>query len=92
MGFGPWQTVLMEEKSRMRVVSVFGNEIWLGGESLRLYHSEDNGATWQIIQLPAKGSGVHAITHIHFLNAQSGTVEADDGTQWSTVDGGKTWK
>jgi photosystem II stability/assembly factor-like uncharacterized protein len=92
VGYGPWQTVLTDEKARMRVVSVYGDEVWLGGESLRLYHSEDNGVTWHMVQLPAKGSGDHVITHIRFQNAQMATVEADDGTQWTTVDGGKTWR
>ena len=92
MGYGPWQTVLTEEKARMRVVAVSGDEVWLGGESLRLYHSDDNGATWHIVQLPAKGSGEHVVAHIHFQSAQMGTVESDDGTQWSTVDGGTTWR
>jgi photosystem II stability/assembly factor-like uncharacterized protein len=92
LGYGPWQTVLTEEKARMRVVSIFGGEVWLGGESLRLYHSNDNGATWHMVQLPTKGNGEPVITHIHFLSAQMGNVESDDGTQWSTVDGGKTWK
>ena len=92
MGYGPWQPVLTEEKARMRVISVSGDEVWLGGESLRLYHSDDSGATWHSVSLPAKGTGDHVITHIHFQSGELGSVEAVDGTEWATVDGGKTWK
>lgn len=76
----------------MRIVSVFGSNVWLGGESPRLYQSKDDGTTWHLVQLPNKGIGAHAITHIRFQSEQVGTAEADDGTQWSTVNGGQTWK
>lgn len=92
MGYGPWQPVLTEEKARMRVISVSGDEVWLGGESLRLYHSDDSGATWHMVSLPAKGNGDRVITHIHFQSGESGVVQTGDGTEWDTVDGGKTWK
>jgi photosystem II stability/assembly factor-like uncharacterized protein len=76
----------------MRVISVFGSNVWLGGESPRLYHSKDEGTTWHPVQLPNKGVGAHAVTHIRFQGEQVGTADAADGTQWSTVDGGLTWK
>jgi hypothetical protein len=92
LGNGPWTPVKPDDTARIRVVSVFGNEVWLGGEDLRLYHSQDDGTTWHLVPLLTKSSGEHAITHIRFQSEQAGTVEADDGTQWSTVDGGRTWK
>jgi len=92
LGSGMWQPVMPDERARVRVISVFGSNVWLGGESPRLYHSKDDGTTWQLVQLPNKGIGAHAITHIRFQSEQAGTAEADDGTQWSTVDGGQTWK
>jgi photosystem II stability/assembly factor-like uncharacterized protein len=91
-GSGVWQPVVPDERARMRVISVFGSDVWLGGESLRLYHSKDDGATWHLIQLPEKSAGADAVTHIRFQSEQLGTAEADDGTQWSTADGGQTWK
>ena len=92
VGNGAWQPVLPDEKAKMRVLSVYGGEVWIGGDDLRLYRSQDDGATWQLIQLPKKDSGAHAVTHIRFQSGQAGTVEADNGTQWTTVDGGQTWK
>ena len=90
-GSGQWQVVLSEEKSKMRVVSVSGDKVWVGGESLRLYSSNDNGATWRSVALPEK-AGVRIITHIRFTSEHVGTVEAEDGIQWTTADGGLTWK
>ena len=88
---GGWQTVLENEKLKMRVVTVVGNEVWIGGEALHLFHSSDNGTTWNVVSLPGKTSGEHAITHVLFQSPQVGTVDADDGTSWSTLDSGKTW-
>jgi hypothetical protein len=92
IGDSAWQPVLLNEKSKMRVVAVFSNDVWVGGEDLRLYHSSDNGTTWSLISLPGKTGGEQAIAHIVFQSPQAGTVEAGDGTSWTTIDGGKTWK
>jgi photosystem II stability/assembly factor-like uncharacterized protein len=91
-GDGAWQAVLPQEQSKMRVVSVFNGEVWIGGDHSRLYHSTDNGATWNLVVLPDKDGREHSIAHIHFLTAQSGTVESDDGTVWTTSNGGSAWK
>lgn len=88
---GAWQPVLPHEQSKMRIVAVFGSEVWIGGENTRLYHSTDNGATWKLVALPSKDDHTHTITHIHFQTAQSGTVEAEDGIIWTTLNGGATW-
>jgi len=87
---GAWQVVLPDEK--MRVVAVFGNEVWIGGENQRLYHSPDNGTTWNSVTLPTKNGVERAIMHIRFQTPQTGTVETEDGNSWTTIDGGKTWK
>jgi hypothetical protein len=91
-GEGVWQPVLPREQAKMRVVSVFDGEVWVGGDHSRLYHSTDNGATWSLIALPDKDGREHSIAHIHFEASQSGTVEAEDGTAWTTLNGGSTWK
>jgi Putative zinc-finger len=92
IGNGPWQPVSLNDRTKMRVVAVIGAEVWVGGENMRLYLSRDSGATWTSIVLPEKDGPSHAITQIRFANSQSGTVEAEDGTIWTTTDGGSTWK
>ncbi|HLJ79018.1 MAG TPA: YCF48-related protein, partial [Acidobacteriaceae bacterium] len=86
---GPWQTVLATPK--MRVISVAGSDVWAGGDDLRLLHSADNGNTWTPVTLPAKTAPTHAIVHIRAQSPTSLTVEADDGTVWTTSDGGAIW-
>lgn len=90
-GDGSWAAVLTFEPSRMRVVSVFGGEVWIGGDHSRLYRSTDNGTTWTLVPLPDKNGREHSIAHIRFQTRQSGTVESADGVTWTTVDGGDTW-
>ncbi len=91
-GAGAWQPVLPNESSRMRVVSVFDAEVWVGGENSRLYHSADNGSTWNLVTLPVKNGLEHGIVHIRFQTQASGVVEASDGTAWTTTDGGVSWQ
>jgi len=76
----------------MRVVTVYGRTVWAGGDSPRLYRSNDNGATWSSVALPNKGTAPHAIAHILFTTPDAGTAEAEDGTQWTTTDGGASWR
>ncbi|MGD0629737.1 MAG: zf-HC2 domain-containing protein [Terracidiphilus sp.] len=91
LGNGAWEAVLPSEKARMRVVSVFNGDVWIGGEDTRLYHSADNGSTWSLVVLPRKDGSEHSIAHIRFQTAQAGTVEAADGITWTTTDGGVSW-
>lgn len=90
IGEGPWQTVLAIP--HMRVISVSGSDIWVGGDDLRLFHSADNGNSWLSVALPGKTTRTHAIAHIRTQSAASLTVEADDGTVWATTDAGITWQ
>ena len=90
-GDGVWQPVLPNEIAKMRVVSVFDADVWVGGENARLYHSSDNGNSWSAVLLPMKNGTDHVIDHIRFRTPQAGTVEASDGTSWNTRDSGASW-
>jgi len=91
-GDGPWQVVLPGQAARMQVVSVFGAEVWLGGEKSQVFRSFDNGRTWHIVTLPEKNGSDHTITHIRFDSAQKITVEAADRTAWTSEDGAASWQ
>jgi hypothetical protein len=91
LGDGVWQPVLPNERAMMRVVSVSDRDVWVGGENTRLYHSSDNGNTWNIVRLPMKNGSEHVLVHIRFQTLQAGAVEASDGTSWTTTDGGASW-
>ncbi len=86
-----WEPELTGETAKMHVVSTNGNVVWTGGENDRLYRSNDEGATWQLVTLPQKNGAGHVLMHIRFTSALAGTIEAADGTTWSTSDGGATW-
>jgi photosystem II stability/assembly factor-like uncharacterized protein len=87
-----WQSVPVDQQVRFRVLSVSGQEIWAGGDHLRLFHSIDNGVTWIQIQLPPGADRSHAIAHIRFEPGQRVVIEADDGATWTTTDSGQTWQ
>ena len=89
---GIWTPAAIAAEVRFRVLSILGADVWAGGDRLRLFHSADNGLTWAEVQLPANGDRTHAIAHIRLDSAQALHVESDDGTVWTTADGGATWK
>ncbi len=91
IGSRGWEKLFPDENGKMRVVSVYAGDVWVGGESTRLYHSADNGYNWALVTLPTKGNRDHAIIHITFKTQLTGTVEAEDGTSWTTTDGGASW-
>jgi hypothetical protein len=90
-GDGAWQAVAIGDHTTLHVVATVGGTVWAGGESDVLYRSQDEGATWQTVQLPPKNGAGHVLTHIRFNDTTTGTIEASDGTTWSTTDGGATW-
>lgn len=90
LGDGAWRAVLPGE--RFRVLSVSGAEVWAGGDQLKLFRSSDRGDTWAPVALPEKSGRSHSIAHIRIESPQSVTVEATDGTTWTTTDGGKSWQ
>lgn len=89
---GGWERVLAGETAKMRVVSLVGGAVWIGGENSRLYRSGDNGETWTEVALPEKNGANHAIVHVVFQGSEEGTISAEDGTVWRTEDGGRTWE
>jgi photosystem II stability/assembly factor-like uncharacterized protein len=91
-GDGPWEPVLPNQSARMRVVSIFSGEVWVGGENASVMRSFDSGATWRVVSLPEKDGRQHTIAHIRFESAEAITIEAADGTMWVSSDGGASWK
>jgi hypothetical protein len=91
-GNGPWEPVLPNQSARMRVVSIFLGEVWMGGENSTVMRTFDNGTTWRVVSLPEKDGRQHAIAHIRFESAEAITIEAADRTTWVSADGGASWK
>ena len=89
---GIWQPVPIAQPIHFRVLSISGEDIWAGGDRLRLFHSTDNGVTWIEVHLPVTADRTHAIAHIRVDSPQKLTVESDNGDAWTTTDNGATWQ
>jgi photosystem II stability/assembly factor-like uncharacterized protein len=91
-GDGAWQPVLPNGSAKMHTLAVSEGEVWVGGENAQVFRSLDNGTSWRVVALPDKDGTNHTIAHIRFNSAQEITIEASDGTAWTTTDGGASWK
>jgi photosystem II stability/assembly factor-like uncharacterized protein len=89
---GAWQPVPPGQNEKMHVVAVYGGEVWVGGENSQVFRSYDNGATWRNVPLPDPEGRTRTIVHIRFDSAQDIAIESGDGTSWTTLDGGESWK
>jgi hypothetical protein len=92
LGSGPWNVVLGEEGKSIRVLSVYGEQVWAGSTGNQVYRSMNNGRAWTAIVLPEKNGAGHAIAHIRLESPRDIRIEATDGTGWTSLDGGATWR
>jgi len=87
-----WTRALPNEAANFRVVSVVGNQVWVGGSNGALFHSRDEGQNWQEVALTTpNGRETATIVSIQFDDPQHGAVTTDTGTRCSTTDGGASW-
>lgn len=87
-----WADVLPGEHLRMRVIAVFGNDVWVGGDQSHLWHSSKNGIDWSEVTLPLKNSSHPAILHIRSTADGQYTIEAENAITWNSTDKGKSWR
>jgi hypothetical protein len=89
---GTWTRTLGSQPATFRVVATIGNDVWTGGGNGALFHTSDNGETWNKVTVSANGQSENgAIVSIHFNTAQQGSVISDSGATWTTTDGGQSW-
>lgn len=86
-----WMDALPNERLRMRVIAVFGMEVWIGGTESHLWRSSNNGSEWSEVVLPAKSTTHPAILHIRSTTEGQYTIEAENGILWSSKDHGRSW-
>lgn len=85
---GRWETAASVSGTFL-TVSAVGDDVWAAGKNLALYHSKDNGASWERQTLPGLNSG--DILHIEFTSKFTGVLKTSSGAAFSTHDGGKNW-
>ena len=83
-----WVSVAPDEGVPLRAVAAVGSNVWAGGAGSALYYSSDSGQTWSPQVLPGSTA---AIVSLRFTDGQHGTARCDDGTTWTTADGGQHW-
>jgi photosystem II stability/assembly factor-like uncharacterized protein len=79
-----------------------GRDAWFGtgGDAVaRVFHSDDRGSTWEVVETPVASSPAGGIFSLAFANPQHGIAvggdfldptNAPDGAAY-TLDGGQTW-
>jgi Photosynthesis system II assembly factor YCF48/Putative zinc-finger len=86
---GNWQQLLPDVHAHFNVVAVLGSNVWAGGNALALYHSPDDGQTWERQTLPhASGDD---IAQIRFTSPREGVLTTKRSAAFITHDGGNMW-
>lgn len=83
-----WQPVAIDNSATFRALARIGNDIWAGGNTGVLYHSDDGGATWQRVAVPTADD----IVGIAFNDRRYGTIRTANGQQYITRNAGVTWE
>jgi photosystem II stability/assembly factor-like uncharacterized protein len=87
-----WTRVLANQTTAFRVVSVVGDEVWVGGNGGALFHSSDKGRQWgRVSVVTTSGTVTATIVSIQFDDPQNGVVITESGSRYGTSDGGITW-
>ena len=76
-----------------RAVAATGTDVWAGGTSALLYHSQDAGDHWIRVMPAASGATLNGdIVSLEFLDMQHGKVSTSTAEIWITTDDGQTWQ
>lgn len=87
-----WTRELANQTTAFRVVSVIGDEVWVGGSGGALFHSSDKGQQWgRVFVVASSGTVTAPIVSIQFDDPQNGVVITEGGSRYGTYDGGITW-
>lgn len=89
---GSWEKLSVDHASGFRALASQNMEVWLGGPSGLLYHSDDMGLHWNRFSPANAGSLLSDdITQLDFLDHLHVTLTTATGAKWVTSDAGKTW-
>jgi photosystem II stability/assembly factor-like uncharacterized protein len=87
-----WHRALNGVQKSFRVVAYVQDHVWAGGSGPELFHSADGGDNWDTIKVKTADSEFNGTMQtIRASDAQHLAIVADDGSTWTTADGGQTW-
>ena len=84
-----WIPVPVDQQTRLYALAVDGAEVWTGGTRGNLFHSTDDGAHWQHVEVQSPGGThlINSITKIDFTPRHPLAVTTDTGAVWVSYDG-----
>jgi len=87
-----WKTVLRSDRPLL-CYAPNGNEIWVGGKGGDLFHSANDGLTWNRVHPSAQEQTLSDdVTNIDIYNSSHIVLSTSNHQTWSTSDGGRSWE
>lgn len=78
-----------------RQIDISGNHVWFTTSTGRVYHSADQGLTWDVFNTPIADFGGAVTTgssaNLSFADANNGLIIENNGDVFKTTNGGTTW-
>jgi len=88
-----WEAVPVRERVSFRAVASDGSDVWAGGSDAALFHSSDNGAHWEQIQVSQEDAAASgAIVRIDIRRTGEIRITTSSGEDWTSSDAGHHWK
>jgi len=92
---GQWHTITLPTTASFRALKSFKNEIWIGGTKGTCIHSQDEGITWEVKQVPGAENldfrDLIILNEKEIILMSAGPSEKDAAKLYKTKDGGQTW-
>lgn len=92
---GQWKTIPLNTTASFRALKSYQKEIWAGGTKGTYIHSNDNGDTWEIKQVPGAENldfrDLVILNKKEIILMSAGISEKGAAKLYRTRDGGKTW-
>ena len=90
---GNWTPVAIDSNAQFLSIATSGNTVWAGGRAGTLYRSTDAGDHWTRVTPKSGGATLTSdIMRIELTDGDHAVLRVGPNEQWTTEDGGKSWK
>lgn len=88
-----WQTIRVNDHTRLYALSAAGSDVWVGGAGGALFHSTDSGLHWSTVAVADDAAPLTStITRIDVHDDNSIRLKTILGEEWASADGGLHWR